>query len=105
MKLPMKLPSVLWFGYHPVQIVRKSDDATDGGYYNDANREIFVAADVARHEQALAFLHELVHLFIAEHDIALDSETEERIADAVSRGFAEVMSRNSGLLETVRKSL
>ncbi len=101
----MLLPDKLNIGYKPVLLTRESEDKTTGGHYQDSGREMYVSNDVPHDEQALAFLHEMVHLFLAERDIDLDEGVEEQICNAVSRGFAEVLTRNPGLIHTVQVSL
>lgn len=101
----MQLPNFIRVGFRPVTIVRHSDDETDGGYYKDSPRELMVDSTEPEHQQGLATLHEITHLALAEHDVEMNDDLEERVCDAVSRVFAEIIVRNPNLLPTIQEAL
>lgn len=104
----MKLPNQIRVGFKPVKVIRRSDEPDDvdnGGTFSEKNRAIFIATDMPEHEQALAVLHEMVHLFLSERDVDMPLRIEEAVCDAVSRGLAEVIANHPALLPSVRKAL
>lgn len=103
----MKLPLSLRIGFRPIVLkyVAPPSESNDAGYYSDSLREMFIAADTPEHEQGLALLHELVHVAVAERDLNLADEVEEAVCDAVSRTFAELLTRNPGVIGEIEKAL
>ena len=112
MKKPVQhrnnIPSVIKIGYQDIEISEFEFLDGEQGCYHAEEAKIRIKEGMEGRELLNTLLHEILHSIVYSYGLKKEFKTdeeEEKIVNAFANGLTELLVRNPGVLDFIRRSV